>query len=64
MHLYASSRSKELEEIRKHDHDELMEMITRVLQDKSLLKIELAGGTPEEANGVVKAIEQARSSVS
>lgn len=41
-----------------------MEMITRVLQDKSLLKIELAGGTPEEANGVVKAIEQARSSVS
>ncbi|KAI0255389.1 hypothetical protein BJV78DRAFT_1279551 [Lactifluus subvellereus] len=52
LHLYASARSKELEEIRKRDHDELMEMITRVLHDKSLLKIVLAGETPEDAKGV------------
>jgi hypothetical protein len=59
--LDASSRSRELEEIHKHDHDELVEMITRVLHDKSLLRIVLATSTPEDAHNVVEAIEQARS---
>ncbi|KAH9171467.1 kinase-like domain-containing protein [Lactarius sanguifluus] len=38
LHLYASTRSKELEEIRRRDHDELIEMITRFLHDNNLLK--------------------------
>ena len=57
----ASSRSRELEEIRKRDHDELREMITRALQDKSLLKRELTTYTPEDAHNVVEAMKQARS---
>jgi RNA-binding protein YhbY len=59
--LDANSRSRELEEIRKHDHDELLEMMTRALHDKSLLKIALAASTPEDAHDVVEVIEQARS---
>jgi hypothetical protein len=59
--LDESSRSRELEEIRERDHDELLEMIKRTLQDKSLLKMELATSTPEDAHNVVEAIEQARS---
>jgi hypothetical protein len=59
--LDASSRSRELEEIRKRDHDELVEMLTRALHgDKSLLKILLATSTPEDAHDIVEAIEQAR----
>lgn len=61
LHLGASSRSQELEEIRRHDHNELIEMITRVLQNKNHLKIALASSTPEDARSVVQAIEQARS---
>ena len=61
MHLYATNRSQELEEIRRRDHDELIEMITRVLHDKNLLKVALASGTAEDARSVVQAIEQARS---
>jgi hypothetical protein len=61
LHLNASSRSQELEEIRRRDHNELIEMITRVLQNKNHLKIALASGTPEDARSVVQAIEQARS---
>jgi len=64
LHLNASSRSQELEEIRRHDHNELIEMITKVLQNKNHLKIALAGGTPEDAHSVVQAIEQARSLIS
>jgi len=59
--LDANHRSRELEEIRKRDHDELIEMVTRALHDKSLLKIALAGSTPEDAHNVVEVIEQARS---
>jgi RNA-binding protein YhbY len=59
----ASSRSRELEEIRKRDHEELVEMMTKVLHDKNLLKITLATGTREDANNVVEAIEQACSYV-
>jgi RNA-binding protein YhbY len=59
--LDASIRSRELEEIRKRDHDELIEMMTRALHDKSLLKIALAASTPEDAHNVVEIIEQARS---
>jgi RNA-binding protein YhbY len=58
--LDASSRSRELEEIRKHDHDELVEMMTRALQEQNLLKIALATSTPEDAHDIVEAIEQAR----
>lgn len=57
----ANNRSRELEEIRKRDHDELIEMVTRALHDKSLLKIALAASTPEDAHNVVEVIEQARS---
>jgi chemotaxis regulatin CheY-phosphate phosphatase CheZ len=60
LHLNASSRSRELEELRKRDHDELVEMLTRALHDKSLLKILLATSTPEDAHDIVDAIEQAR----
>jgi serine/threonine protein kinase len=56
--LDASSRSRELEEIRKHDHDELVEMMTRALQEQNLLKIALATSTPEDAHDIVEAIEQ------
>jgi RNA-binding protein YhbY len=59
--LDANNRSRELEEIRKRDHDELIEMVTRALHDKSLLKIALAASTPEDAHNVVEVIEQARS---
>ncbi|KAI9457793.1 hypothetical protein BJY52DRAFT_1223704 [Lactarius psammicola] len=59
LHLYATNRSQELEEIRRRDHDELIEMITRVLHDKNLLKVALAVGPPEDAHSVVQAIEQA-----
>ncbi|KAI0303379.1 hypothetical protein B0F90DRAFT_1816200 [Multifurca ochricompacta] len=52
LQLYASNRNKELEEIRKRDHDELIEMITRVLHDKNLLKITLATSTREDAHSV------------
>jgi len=58
--LDANHRSRELEEIRKRDHDELIEMVTRALHDKSLLKIALAASTPEDAHNVVEVIEQAR----
>jgi hypothetical protein len=58
--LDASSRSRELEEIRRRDHDELVEMMTRALQDNNLLKMELATSTLEDAHGAVEAIEQAR----
>jgi len=61
--LEASSRSRELEEIRRRDHEELVEMIMKVLHDKNLLKIILATSTREDANSVVEAIEQACSSV-
>jgi hypothetical protein len=61
LHLNASSRGQELEEIRRRDHNELIEMITRVLQNKNHLKIALASSTPEDARSVVQAIEQARS---
>ena len=57
----ANNRSRELEEIRKRDHDEIVEMMTRALHDKSLLKIALAASTPEDAHNVVEVIEQARS---
>ncbi len=39
-------------------------MITRVLQDKRLLKIALASGPPEDAHSVMQAIEQARARIS
>ncbi|KAI0262880.1 hypothetical protein BC834DRAFT_939214, partial [Gloeopeniophorella convolvens] len=58
LHLYANHRSNELEEIRKRDHDELIDMITRVLQDQSLFKFALASATPEDAQSVVRTIEQ------
>ncbi|KAH9989792.1 hypothetical protein BJV77DRAFT_1015930 [Russula vinacea] len=58
LHLDASSRSRELEEIRRRDHDELVEMMTRALQDNNLLKMELATSTLEDAHGAVEAIEQ------
>jgi hypothetical protein len=35
-------------------------MIKKVLSNKQLLKMELAGSTPEAAQHVVQAIEQAR----
>jgi RNA-binding protein YhbY len=59
--LDANHRSRELEEIRKRDHDELIQMVTRALHDKSLLKIALAASTPEDAHNVVEVIGQARS---
>jgi hypothetical protein len=59
--LDANHRSRELEEIRKRDHDELIQMVTRALHDKSLLKIALAASTPEDAHNVVEVIRQARS---
>jgi hypothetical protein len=62
-HLNASSRGQQLEEIRRRDHHELIEMITKVLQNKNSLKIALARGTPEDARSVVEAIEQARSRI-
>ncbi|KAI9433953.1 ras guanine nucleotide exchange factor domain-containing protein [Lactarius indigo] len=58
LHLYASTRSKELEEIRRRDHDELIEMITRFLHDKNLSKATLAHAPPEDAHSFVQAIEQ------
>jgi hypothetical protein len=58
--LEASSRSRELEEIRRRDHEELVEMMTKILHDKNLLKVALATGTQEDAHNVVEAIEQAR----
>ena len=61
MHLEASSRSRELEEIRRRDHEELVEMMTKILHDNNLLKITLATSTREDAHNVVEAIEQARS---
>jgi RNA-binding protein YhbY len=61
LHLYASNRGQELEEIRRRDHNELVEMITKVLHDKNLLKVALASGSPEDAHSVMQAIEQARS---
>lgn len=63
-HLDASSRDQQLEEIRRRDHHELIEMITKVFQNKNSLKIALARGTPEDARSVVEAIEQARSRIS
>jgi RNA-binding protein YhbY len=59
--LDANHRSRELEEIRKRDHDELIKMVTRALHDKSLLKIALAASSPEDAHNVVEVIGQARS---
>jgi hypothetical protein len=61
LHLNASSRSRELEEIRKRDHEELVEIMTKSLHDKNLLKMTLATSTREDAHNVVEAIEQARS---
>jgi len=61
LHLEASSRSRELEEIRRRDHEELVEMMTKMLHDKNLLKITLATSTQEDAHNVVEVIEQARS---
>ena len=61
LHLNQSGRAQELEEIRRRDHHELIEMITKVLQNNNFLKIALASGTPEDARSVVHAIEQARS---
>ena len=61
MHLEASSRSRELEEIRRRDHEELVEMITKILHDKNFLKMTLATSTQEDAHNVVEAIEQVRS---
>ncbi|KAH9977150.1 kinase-like domain-containing protein [Lactifluus volemus] len=58
LHLHASHRNNELEDIRRRDHHELVEMIKKVLSNKQLLKMELAGGTPEAAQDVVQAIEQ------
>ena len=57
----ANIRNRELEEIRKRDHDELIELMTRALHDTSLLKIALAVSTPEDAHNVVEVIAQARS---
>ena len=59
--MNASNRSRELEEIRRRDHEELVEMMTKILHDKNLLKITLATSTREDAHNVVEAIEQARS---
>jgi hypothetical protein len=59
--LNASSRSRELEEIRRRDHEELIEMMTKNLHDNNLLKVTLAKSTQEDAHNVVEAIEQARS---
>ena len=59
--MNASSRSRELEEIRKRDHEELVEMMTKILHDNNLLKVTLATSTQEDAHNVVEAIEQARS---
>jgi hypothetical protein len=59
--LDASNRSRELEDIRKHDHHELVELLRKVLHDKSLLKTLQATSTPEVAHNFVEAIEQARS---
>ncbi|KAI0282529.1 hypothetical protein BGY98DRAFT_88392 [Russula aff. rugulosa BPL654] len=58
LHLNASSQSRELEEIRRRDHEELVEMITKILHDKNLLKMTLATSTQEDAHNVVEAIEQ------
>jgi hypothetical protein len=59
--LNASSRSKELEDIRRRDHEELVEMMTKNLHDNNLLRMTLATSTREDAHNVVEAIEQARS---
>jgi ACT domain-containing protein len=59
--LNASSRSRELEEIHRRDHEELVEMMTKILHDKNLLKMTLAESTREDARNVVEAIELARS---
>jgi hypothetical protein len=58
--LNASSRGRELEESRRRDHEELVEMITKILHDKNLLKLTIATSTQEDAHNVVEAIEQAR----
>ncbi|KAH9967849.1 hypothetical protein BC827DRAFT_1168576 [Russula dissimulans] len=58
LHLEASTRSRELEEIRKRDHDEIVEIMTRALHEQSLLKMELATSTPEVAHNIVEVIEQ------
>jgi hypothetical protein len=63
-HLSAINQAKELEEIRRRDHDELVEMMTELLRDKTLLKLELASSTLEDAQDVVQAMEQARLSIS
>jgi hypothetical protein len=63
LHLNASSRSRELEEIRRRDHEEIVEMMTRALHDQNLLKMALAHSTPEDAHQVMEAMEQARSFV-
>jgi hypothetical protein len=47
----------------RHGRNELIEMITGILQNKDHLKIALASGTPEDARSVVQAIEQARSRI-
>jgi hypothetical protein len=60
-YLNASSQSREVEEIRRHDHEELAEMVTKILHDKNLLKITLATSMREDAHSVVEAIEQVRS---
>ncbi|KAF8496698.1 ras guanine nucleotide exchange factor domain-containing protein [Russula emetica] len=52
LHLNASSRGRELEEIRRRDHEELVEMMTKILHDKSLLKMTLATSTREDAHNV------------
>ncbi|KAI9508854.1 ras guanine nucleotide exchange factor domain-containing protein [Russula earlei] len=49
LHLNANTRGRELEEIRKRDHDELVEIMTKALRDSNLLKMELATSTPEVA---------------
>ncbi|KAI0287928.1 ras guanine nucleotide exchange factor domain-containing protein [Russula brevipes] len=50
LHLNASSRTRELEEIRRRDHGEIVEMMTRALHDQNLLKVALAHSTPEDAH--------------
>jgi hypothetical protein len=63
LHLNASSRSRELEDIRRRDHEEIVEMMTRALHDQNFLKMALAHSTPEDAHKVMEVMEQARSFV-
>jgi len=61
--LEANTRSRELEEIRKRDHDELVEIMTRALHEQNPLKMVLATSTPEVAHSIVEVIEQVRPSM-